>query len=166
MRTKGFTFWIMLLARSIVAEAQASDKRINSIRTEVDAITQNLSTYRKTAKRLEGISKDAKGVYFTSESGLKKIDAKIYGNTGRSDNEYYYRGDRLIFGINRWTKYDRSIIAGPVKPIQVVETIAYFDAGECFALFVDGKAVQTDTKEWTEKLYEVVATSSIFQRRL
>ncbi len=72
--------------------AQSVERQIIAIRAEVTAINKNAKSYKKTTKDVEGVSLEGtEATYFVSGKGLRKITAKIYGESFRAILELYYR---------------------------------------------------------------------------
>ena len=163
------TFIAVCVAMCVLATAtagQQSKKKLDAILAEVESIEKSLPTYQQTLKELEGVSRRADAEYFASKTGVRKIVARVIGDTGRSDNEYFYRNDKLIYAFHRWTKYDGPISKGAVKAVKVVDTVAFFEAGECLALVIDGKSIGPGTQEWKEEIYSIETTSSAFRSKM
>jgi hypothetical protein len=155
----------IICAGVLPAYAQ-TEARLRSIRVEVDRIDLEQAKLRSEKKDLDGISVSAEGRWYLSQNKLRKMVAVIRGKTGASENEYYYSDDNLIFAHHRWTKFDRPAEEGPTRAKQIQITTAYFEAGKCISLTVDGKPIAEGTEEWTEALGSVLATSSLFKSRM
>ena len=68
------------------------NKSIKQIRREVAAIDVNLKTFKKTTKDINEISNEgAEATFFSADKKLKKITAKIYGETFNGSTELYYK---------------------------------------------------------------------------
>ncbi|MEJ7848782.1 MAG: hypothetical protein WKF92_11910 [Pyrinomonadaceae bacterium] len=79
-----------------------TEKQIAAIRAEVQAINKGAAKYTKKTKNLYDLSTEgAEVTFYTSGKGLKKIVAKIYGESGNNTNEYFYQGKDLIFVLKR-----------------------------------------------------------------
>ena len=75
---------------------------IIAIRAEVAQINGRLSTCTKTTKSVEGISLEgAEANYYSRGKELKKIAAKMYGETYNAAVELYYKDDMLTFAYYR-----------------------------------------------------------------
>ncbi len=126
-------------ALSTVTFAQA-EKRIASIRTEVNLINKGAPKYTKATRDVEGVSLEgAQATYFTSGRGLKKIAAKMYGETFRATAELYYAGEELIFAFQRLEKYNTHVAANPPpKVVKVMETRVYYTGAKAVRV-IEGK---------------------------
>src|ERR1051326_142624 len=95
------TALLMLLGSSILA--QNAEKQITEIRAEVAAINKSAAKYTKTTKDVEGISLEGtEATYYVSGRGLKKVVARIFGESYNAVGEYYYSGEELIFAFVRF----------------------------------------------------------------
>jgi hypothetical protein len=158
-----FAVAFVLLTAPLMLAAQV-DKQIASIRAEVNAINKAAPKYRKETRTVEGISLEgAEATYFTSGRGLKKITAKMYGETFRATAELYYSGEELIFAYQRVERYDTHIaMKPPPKVVKVIETRAYYAGGQVIRVLEGRKALaakgvafadaEKDVKELSEKL--------------
>ena len=89
------------------------------IRAEVAAINKGAAKYTKTTKDVEDISLEGtEATYFSSAGNLRKITAKMYGETYNATGEFYYRDGELIFAFLKHNQYDTQI--GLDKPPKVV----------------------------------------------
>lgn len=118
---------IVMMAASAALFAQ-TDKQIVAIRAEVNLINKNAPKYQKSTKDIDGLSLEGtRATYFTSGKGLKKITAKIYGETFRATTELFYSGEEMIFAFQRLERYDTHVAANPPpKVASIVETRVYF----------------------------------------
>lgn len=117
----------LVLAVAPAALLAQTEKQIASIRSEVNLINKAAPKYQKKTESVEGVSLEgAEATYFTSGRGLKKIVAKIYGETYRATAEIYYSGEEMIFAYQRLEKYDTHVaMTPPPKVTKVVETRVY-----------------------------------------
>ena len=73
-----------VLVFSMAGSAQ-TEKQIAAIRSEIRQINKGSAKYAKKTKNLDNLSTEgAEVTYYTSGKGLKKIVAKIYGESGNS----------------------------------------------------------------------------------
>ncbi len=138
-----------------------TEKQIATIRTEVQAINKASAQYTKKTKILYDLSTEgAEVTYYTSGKGLKKIVAKIYGESGNKTNEYFYQGEDLIFVLEKLNHYDKPIgAAKSPKVVRVEETRAYFEGGKCIRLLNRKKTIKANTSEFDEQIYQIVETA-------
>lgn len=127
-----------------------TDKGITSIRTEVNLINKNARRYRKVERSVEGISLEgARATYFSSGKGLKKITAKIYGETFRATAELFYSGEQIIFAFQRLERYDTHIAADPPPKVdKVLETRVYYSGGEAIRVIENKTTLTKDATEF------------------
>jgi hypothetical protein len=134
-----------------------TDKQIAFIRNEVNLINKHARTLAKKVKTVDGISLEGtEATYFISGKGIKKISAKMYGETYKGAIELYYSGEELIFGYQKISRYDTQIgMTPPPKIVSVKESRFYF-AGEKLLKFIEGKKdVKKSAQEWTDSEKEI-----------
>ncbi len=157
---------IALLFSAFLATAALCQqtKQIESIRAEVNLINKSAPKYQKKTRNVDDISLEGtEATYFTSGRGLKKITARIYGETYRATAELFFSGEELIFAFQKMERYDTHIAMDPPpKVVKITETRVYFVGGEAIRV-MEGKAVLSrsaprfneasgDLKELAEKL--------------
>jgi len=126
------TKWILtVLIASVVfsislvatGRAQAPDA-IQLIRQQYAAINKRGTRYKKVRKELSGFSAEG-GQLFAYFDGpaIAKIAATYYGESGRTDEEYYYQNGKLIFVYRKESTYSRPMSG---KVIRTTENRFYF----------------------------------------
>jgi hypothetical protein len=117
------------------------DKQVTGIRAEVAAINKAAKGYKKKVKTVEGVSLEGtEASYFTSRTGeLKKITAKMYGETYNASAELYYQGDELIFYYIKTNKYNGHIAMKPAPKVASVEEERYYFENTELVRLVHGK---------------------------
>lgn len=130
--------------------AGQSAREIASIRTEVNLINKSAPKYQKKTRDVEGISLEgAEATYFTSGKGLKKITARMYGETFRAMAELYYSGEEMIFAYQRLERYSGHIAMKPApKVAQVIETRVYYAGSKAIRVLEDKKQLSPDSAEF------------------
>ena len=127
-------------------------KQIDSIRAEVNLINKSAAKYQKKTKNVDDISLEGtEATYFTSGRGLKKITARMFGETYRATAELFFSGEELIFAFRKVERYDTHIaMKPPPKIVKVTETRVYF-AGEKAIRVMEGKSILSySAKEFAE----------------
>jgi hypothetical protein len=128
---------------------------IAAIRAEVTLINKSAKKYKKTVTTVEGISLEgAEAAYFATGRGLKKITARIYGETYNATAELYYQGEQMIFAYYVFRRYDTQV--GMTPPPKVVRTEVkrlYFSDEKLIRLLEGKKAVKAGEENFkdTEK---------------
>lgn len=80
---------------------------ISSIRERYAAVNKNLPKYRVVKKELSGFSAEGgELVAYVDGASVVKMAATHLGETGRSFEEFYYRGGGLVFVFYRRETYD------------------------------------------------------------
>ncbi len=100
-------FLTFIAANSAFAQ---TEKEIVKIRAEVAAIEKGAAKFTKTTKDVEGVSLEGtEATYFYSKGDLRKITAKMYGETYNATGEFYYRDGEMIFAFLKHNQYDTQI---------------------------------------------------------
>ena len=141
----------MVFGLSALAVNGQTDKRVTDIRARVAEINRSAAKYTKTKKDVTGISTEgAEATLFHHGKELKKVVAKIYGETFNATSEFYFSGGDLIFAYDRINHYDTQIgLKKPVKVVRVEEIRAYFDGGKMFRLMNGTKTIAPGTEDFT-----------------
>ncbi len=120
-------FSLLIFVFALAPALAQTEKQIASMRAEVAAIDKAAAKYDKKSKNLDNISTEgAEATYYLSGRGLKKIVVKIYGETFRAIDEFYYSGEELIFAFQKVSRYN-GLIGGNTSPkiARVEETRIY-----------------------------------------
>ena len=146
------SIWFLLsgifLTFIAVDSAQAqTEKEILKIRTKVAAINKDASKYTKTTKNVEDISLEGtEATYYKSAGNLKKITAKMYGETFNATAEFYYADGELIFAYLKQNQYETQIGTGKTpKVVRVEEQRFYYSNGTLRRLLVGKKELKSGT---------------------
>ena len=100
---------------------------ISSIRERYAAVNKNLPKYRVVKKELSGFSAEGgELVAYVDGASVVKMAATHLGETGRSFEEFYYRGGGLVFVFYRRETYDAPM-SGKVS--KTAEERFYFAGG-------------------------------------
>lgn len=145
--------WIISIIAIFAGAAFAQvEKQIAGIRAEVAAINKAAKGYKKKTKDVDGVSLEGtQATYFTSGKGLKKITAKMYGETYNASAELYYKGEEVIFIYIKMNKYDTQIgMDPPPKVVRVEEERYYFAGGELVRVLKGKKEIKATDEEYTE----------------
>jgi hypothetical protein len=145
---------ILLITFAIQTAFAQTERQIKAIRNEVNLINKNAKSYTKTVGNVDGISLEGtEATYFVSGRGLKKITAKMYGETYNATAELYYSGEELIFAYQKMNRYDTQIgMTPPPKVVSVKEERFYFAGGQLIKLLVGKINVKKDSKQWENSL--------------
>lgn len=154
----------ILLMVAFVYSAQAQtyeafvQKRVGQIRVEVAAIEKGASKYTKTTKDVEGISLEGtEATYFYSGKTLKKITAKMFGETYNAAGEFYYADGKLIFAYLKRNQYDTQIgLDTPPKVVRITEQRFYFADGKLLRLLVGKNELKSGDERYSELRDEIV----------
>ena len=103
-------------------------EKMREIRAQYGAIKHALPTYHTIERELTGFSTEGGTLKaYIDRDQIKAIVAVFYGETGRSDAEYYYDGaGELFFVFQKESRYDQPF----GKIIHAREERFYFDRGQ------------------------------------
>jgi hypothetical protein len=149
---KKLIWMISIIAIFAGAAFAQTAKQVAGIRAEVAAINKAAKGYKKKTKDVDGVSLEGtQATYFTSGKGLKKITAKLYGETFNASAELYYQGEEVIFIYFKMNKYDTQIgMDPPPKVVRVEEERYYFAGGELVRVLKGKKEIKATDEEYTE----------------
>lgn len=150
MKTKLFFFLILVFGLNLTAVTAQDAKTVAAIRTEVNAINKGASKLTKKTKDVEGISLEGTEADFFSDGGtLRKINARIYGETYLATAELYFKDDELIFAFYKHSRYDTQIgLDKPPKVVKVEEKRFYYADNKLIKLLVGKINIKTGSKQW------------------
>jgi hypothetical protein len=151
-------FLIIAVFFGVVPIIAQTEKEVAAIRAEVGSINKNAKSYRQRVKDVDGISLEGtQATYFTSGKGLKKITAKMYGETFNASVELYYQDEKLIFAYQKINRYDTHIaMTPPPKVIKTEEKRLYFSAGKMIKLLVGKSTIKPANRQWDESETELI----------
>ena len=165
MKTKLLILTIATFIGIQTVFAQSVEKQIVAIRAEVTAINKNAKSYKKTTKDVEGVSLEGtEATYFVSGKGLKKITAKIYGESYNATAEYYFQGEDLIFVYEKMNKYNGTVGMSNLKVVKVEESRMYFSDGKMIRHLLGKKQIKAGSTEFDEKAYSTMEISDTLKR--
>jgi hypothetical protein len=159
---------ILLLLISVVALRAQSEAQITSIRAEVNLINRSAPKYQKKTRAVEGVSLEGtEATYFLSGRGLKKITAKMYGETFRATVELFYSGDEVIFAFQRVERYDTHIaMKPPPKVAKIIETRVYYAGGEAIRVIEGKKQLVPSDEKFPQAAKEMKELSDELKKAL
>ena len=147
-RVSWLSAFVVMVFASVVSVSGQDDKSITEVRGKVAAINKNAARYTRTKRDVFDLSTEgAEATYFRKGKDLKKITAKIYGETFNATVELYFENGGPIFYYLKLRRYDTQIgLAKPVKVVRTEEERYYFAGSEMIRVMV-GKEVIKKTDE-------------------
>lgn len=144
-----FAVLVFLVNSNVFAQ---TEKEIAQIRAEVSKINKSPRAYKKETRDVEGISLEGtEATYFVSGKGLKKIAAKMYGETYNASVEIYYSGEEMIFAFMKENRYDTQIgMTPPPKVVRSEERRFYFSGGNLIQMLNGKKEMKTADEKYDE----------------
>lgn len=145
----------------VSAHAGTGGDAIETIRSQYAAINKKVGRYKKVKKDLPGYSAEGGKMeaYFDGNS-IKKIVAHFYGEMGRTDEEYYYWNDKLIFVFRRESNYARPLSG---KVVSTKENRFYFNNGQMIRwIDENGKQVSSGDSSYSENQKDYLESSRTF----
>ncbi len=142
---------LVIVIAAITDFAQINDATA-AIRAEVNLINRNAPKYKKKIRSVEGISLEGtEAAYLSSGKDIRKITARIYGETFRAIDELYYKGGELIFAFQRLEHYDTHVAMDPPpKVVKVAETRVYYAKRKAIRVLEGKKYLALASAEFIE----------------
>ena len=136
------------LAPGLLADPTV-DEQVKTVRGQYDAVKKELSRCKQVKRDLPDESAEGGELtaYFSGKS-LRKLMAKVYGETGRAAEEYYFWDGRLFFVLRVESRYDKPLSG---KVVSKSEERFYF---------VDDALIR-----WLDPQKKEVSAGPEFQRR-
>ena len=150
----GFAILFSAFGNSVFAQ---TEKQIRQIRADVKLINKNAAKYTKKTKDVEGIALEGtEADYFVSGKGLKKITAKMFGETYNASVEIYFSGEEMIFAFLKENRYDTQIgMNPPPKVVRSEEKRFYFSGGDLIRLLAGKKELKPADKNYQESKAQI-----------
>ena len=152
---------VLSLVAANAAFAQ-TEKEIVKIRAEVAAINKGAAKYKKTTKNVEDIALEgSEATFYRSAGNLRKITAKMYGETYNATGEFYYQNGHLIFAFLKHNQYDTQIgLNVPPKVVRTEERRFYFTDADLIRLLVGNKELKPVDENYAQMKNEITSISS------
>lgn len=135
-----------------------TDEQIETIRQQYAEFRQKLPEKHVIMGDLLGMSAEGGNfkAYLDGQT-LRLITATLYGETGRTEDEFYYDADgNLFFVFRRQRHYDKPF----GKPNRTVEQRFYFHAGKMIRwLSSDNRPTVSDQSEFVEQQARILTLS-------
>lgn len=139
---------LTLLAILTAGVSAQSNAEITAIRAEVAAINKSAKNYQQIKKDVAGISGEgAEATYFLSGKELKKITAKMYGETFRATAEIYYSGEEPVFIYELEERYDKPMYVKGSKVASKIEKRFYYSSTQLIKHMI-GKRTVTEGEDY------------------
>src|SRR5687767_187889 len=110
MTIRVLSFLAMLLGIGVAVCTAQEAGVVPEIRADVGKINAALPLYAKRVKSLSGLSLEGSEVtYYHEGASLRKVSAKLYGETYNAVADLYYKGDALLFAFQKLNRYDTQV---------------------------------------------------------
>jgi len=156
---------VIIVALSVLPTLALTSRQaegpIASIRQHYAQINGNAAKYRKVKKELTGFSTEGGTLLaYLDGPNIMKIAATFYGETGRTNEEYYYWNGKLIFVLRRESTYSKPLSG---KIVRTNENRFYFKDGQMIRwIDENGKQPTANTSEYADKQKEYLESSRQF----
>jgi hypothetical protein len=154
MRNVKIYILALLIALASIASsfAQSNTEEMKSIGHTVELINQNLASYDKKTKTVDGVSTEGTdATYYVSGRGLQKITAHVYGETFNGTISVYFQGEEPIFAYFKYNAYQMPI--GKIVKIAQSEIKRFYFAGDNVMMFsIDDKEVKPSESSYSENV--------------
>ena len=157
---------VLLLTLVLAGSAFAqTEKQVAGISAEVAAINKGAAKYKKTKKDVEDISLEGtEATYYQSGKNLRKITAKMFGESVYADGEFYYRDGQLIFALLKRTMYNEPLGTGKKRKVTSVEEQRYyFENDNLIRLLIGKKELKSDDERYTQLKDDIISIASKLQ---
>lgn len=105
-----FTLIILLFFSSGLIKAQSTDSLIKDIRAKYQSIRSNLKNYDTTSREeWEESTEGGQIIGYYKKKDLKLIEGIYFGETGKTETEYYFDKGLLLFVFEKRYAYNRPI---------------------------------------------------------
>lgn len=164
MKWKLLIVTAILILSSQIVFAQ-TEKQITAIRTKVAAINKSAKSYTKKTKDVEDISLEGtEATFYSSRLSLKKVTAKMYGETFNATGEFYYESGKLLFAFVKHNQYDTQIgMEKAPKVVKVEERRYYFGDDGLIRLLVGKKELKAGDENYDELKDSAISIGEKFQ---
>lgn len=164
MKWKLLIVTAILVLSSQIVFAQ-TEKQITAIRKKVAAINKSAKNYTKKTKDVEDISLEGtEATFYSSRLSLKKVTAKMYGETFNATGEFYYENGKLIFAFVKHNQYDTQIgMEKAPKVVRIEERRYYFGDDGLIRLLVGKKELNAGDENYDELKDSAVSIGEKFQ---
>lgn len=137
---------------STIAVSAQSVASIRSINGKVASINKGVKKYKKVKKDVMGLSTEGgEATFYHDRSVLKKITAKIYGETFNTVGNLYFEKGQPLYYEMRENRYDTQIsLNKPVKVVKVTSEKYYFSDGKLVRIYVGNKIIKKSSLRYTE----------------
>jgi hypothetical protein len=134
-----------IAAPASLAAAKTVDQQIAVIRKDVAAINKQLPKLRRVTEDTFEYSAEGGTVsWYSDNTGLRKIEAKLFGETKRGTYEYFYLRGELIFGFAKIERYETDLTS-PVAAVD--EERLYLASSKPIRLLLGSKRVSLSSEE-------------------
>jgi len=105
-----FILIILLLLSTGLIKAQSTDSLIKDIRAKYQSIRSNLKNYDTTSREeWEESTEGGQIIGYYKKKDLKLIEGFYFGETGKTETEYYFDKGLLLFVFEKRYAYNRPI---------------------------------------------------------
>lgn len=138
------------------------------IRAAVAEIEAGSARYKRETRQIDGLSLEGtEATYFSEGGALKKIAAKLYGETYNAVAELYYRDGAVIFVFQKVNRYDTQVgMNPPPKVVGTEEKRLYFSGGRMAALRIGQEDIAPPDIQWREAEEEITELASQLEAAL
>lgn len=152
MRSVLSIFAIAVLAVTVVRGADDPNPLVGRIRAEVAAVHGAADGFQQKRVEVEDVSLEgAEAVCFSAGEELRKIAAKLYGETYHASLELFYQDRELIFAFQRTSRYRTQVgLEEPPEVAQVEDLRLYFAGGRLFRCLRGPEALEPGSARFLE----------------
>ncbi len=156
---------LALLAAVRPASGAGVEEQVARIRAEVEAIHREAGTFETRTVEVEDVALEgAEATCHSSGERLRKVTARLWGETWKASLELFYVEGDLVFAFRRTSRYDGQIgLETPPTVAAVEERRSYFSGGSLIRLLVGREAVAPGSQAFVEDERETKALGATFR---
>lgn len=156
---------LALLAGARPASGAGVEEQVARIRAEVEAIHRDAGTFETRTVEVEDVALEgAEATCYSSGERLRKVTARLWGETWKATLELFYLEGDLVFAFRRTSRYDSQIgLETPPKVAAVEERRSYFSGGSLIRLLAGREAVAPGSEAFVEEERETKALAATFR---
>lgn len=139
-------------------QALSGDQSVAAIHKEVAAIDARLAKLQRVESDLEGFSAEGGTARWASDaSGVRRISAKVFGETRRASYLFYFANGALRFAYEKLELYETDLTS---EVVRVVETRLYRADGRVVRLQVGNRRVSSISEDGVMIVSELINTAN------
>lgn len=125
MPTRTFILLLTLVFLTDLCTAQINDSIITTINNRCQHIHNNRQNFDTTVTQLTGSAEGGEAIAYYQNSNLLLIETVYFGEMAKTEMEYYFYCDTLLFILEKHYKYNRPIYWDSLRMAEAKDTVIY-----------------------------------------